>query len=297
MERKIRVLLVDDENRFCVTTSKLLVKKGFDTTIANTAEKALDILKKAPWDVIVLDIHMAGMDGLTALNQIKHVDPEIQVIMLTGQGSQYSAMRALVREAFDYLAKPCDVEILASRIQDAYVAKHQGVKFDAKKALNLTIPLEAFMTVLAEISLKEVMGKLAGVNQSLWEGAGKKELLLVRDARGILVGILTKMDVIRAVRPEYVSAGGSSHPESFRFSTIFWEGFFSDRVKEIAQKKVREIMSELPPVISENASLQEVAHLMCKEPQRLLLVQDISRVIGLIRAEELFCEISQVMQP
>lgn len=295
MERKIKVLLVDDEDRFCVTTSKLLVKKGFDTTIANTAEKALDMLKQAPWDVIVLDIHMAGMDGLTALNQIKTVNPEIQVIMLTGQGSQYSAMRALVREAFDYLAKPCDLEILASRIQDAYVAKHQGVKFDAKKALNLTIPLEAFMTVLAEMPLKEIMGKLSGVSQAPREGAGNRVLLLVRDARGILVGILTKLDVIRAVRPEYVSAGGSL--ESFRFSTIFWEGFFSDRVQEIAHKKVREIMSELPPVISENASLQEVAHLICREPQRVLLVQDISRVIGLIREEELFGEIARVMHP
>ena len=233
MQHQIKVLLVDDEDRFCETTSKLLIKKGFDTAIANNAEKAIHLLKGNKRDVIVLDIQMTGMDGHTALHEIKKTDPDIQVIILTGHGSRYSAMRALVREAFDYLAKPCDVDILASRIHDAYLAKHRGFKFDDKKALNLMIPLHELKSIPADTSLKDAM--------AMGEG-----FLAVMDERKMLAGILTRMDIIRSVRPEYISGEGTFNEQSSRFSSMFWSGFFSDRVKAVSQKKVWEILSAPP---------------------------------------------------
>ncbi|MCK5541549.1 MAG: response regulator [Desulfobacula sp.] len=300
MKNRIRVLLVDDEDRFCETTSKLLIKKGFDTTIANNAEMAIQVLKENPQHVIVLDINMTGMNGLIALTKIKKTAPEIQVIMLTGHGSKCSAMRALAREAFDYLSKPCDVDTLASRIHDAYAAKHYEFKMDEKRALNIMIRLNDLMTVSVDMTLKDAMEKMIGVNEKasawLWAMDKSPSLLPVFDKRSILVGILTRMDIIRAVRPEYVSVGEPFNEESSKFSTIFWSGLFSDRVKEIAEKKVWEIMSERPPVISEYANLLEVAHLMEREPKGLLLVQDISRVIGIIRDQDIFFEIADVMK-
>nr|NJM02354.1 response regulator [Desulfobacula sp.] len=233
--------------------------------------------------MIVLDIQMTGMDGHTALHEIKKTDPDIQVIILTGHGSRYSAMRALVREAFDYLAKPCDVDILASRIHDAYLAKHRGFKFDDKKALNLMIPLHDLKTIPSDMSLKEALS------------TGEK-FLAVMDERKILAGILTRMDVIRAVRPEYISGGGSFNEQSSRFSSMFWSGFFSDRVKAVSQKKVWEILSGSPPFISENANLLEVAHMMAAAPGGVLLVKDISRVIGIIRDQDIYAEIASLMK-
>ncbi len=279
MQDRIKVLLVDDEDRFCETTSKLLNKKGFDTTIANNAEKALLILKENKKDVIVLDIQMTGMDGHTALHEIKNSDPDVQVIILTGHGSRYSAMRALVREAFDYLAKPCDIEILASRIQNAFIAKNRGFKFDDKKALNIMIPLEKLTTIPADMALKDAMALNDG-------------FLAVVDERKILTGILTQNDIIRSVRPEYIAEDGCFNEESSRFSSMFWSGFFSDRVKAVAQKKVREILSERPPAISENANLLEVSHMMSGTLSGVLLVKDISKIIGIIRNQDIFSEIS-----
>lgn len=298
--KKINVLLVDDEERFCETFSKLLTQKGFNTSSATNAEKALHVLKKTPQDVIVLDIQMSGMDGHSALNQIKKIDPDLQVIMLTGHGTRYSAMRALVREAFDYLSKPCDVEVLASRIHDAHMARTNGFKIDDKKALNIMIHVDDLMTVTTDITIKDAMEKILGSIEKpfLWPGPTGKSLnlALVFNEKNVLAGILTRMDIIRAVRPEYVEVGGQSFEESAKFSSIFWSGFFSDRVKAIAGKKAWEILSELPPVISENANLLEVAHLMQKESKRLLLVKDISRVIGIIRHHDIFWEIADVMQ-
>ncbi|MFA5903187.1 MAG: response regulator [Desulfobacula sp.] len=282
MHDRIKVLLVDDEDRFCETTSKLLNKKGFDTAIANTAEKAIHILKDKKRDVIVLDIQMTGMDGHTALQEIKKSDPDIQVIILTGHGSRYSAMRALVREAFDYLAKPCDVEVLAARIQDAYHAKNRGFKFDDKKALNIMIPIHNIKSIPADMTLKDAMV----IND---------KFLAVIDERKILTGILTRMDIIRAVRPEYISEDGSFNEESSRFSSMFWSGFFSDRVRAISQKKVWEILSERPPTISENANLLEVAHMMAGASGGVLMVRDISKVIGIIRDQDIYSEISSLI--
>lgn len=283
MQHQIKVLLVDDEDRFCETTSKLLIKKGFDTAIANNAEKALHLLKDNKRDVIVLDIQMTGMDGHTALHEIKKTDPDIQVIILTGHGSRYSAMRALVREAFDYLAKPCDVDILASRIHDAYLAKHRGLKFDDKKALNLMIPLHDLKSIPADTSLKEAM--------AMGEG-----FLIVMDERKMPAGILTRMDIIRSVRPEYISGDGSFNEQSSRFSSMFWSGFFSDRVKAVSRKKVWEILSDDPPTISENANLLEVAHMISGTTGGVLLVKDISKVIGIIRVEDIYSEIDSLMK-
>jgi CheY-like chemotaxis protein len=283
MQHQIKVLLVDDEDRFCETTSKLLIKKGFDTAIANNAEKAILLLKGNKKDVIVLDIQMTGMDGHTALHEIKKTDPDIQVIILTGHGSRYSAMRALVREAFDYLAKPCDVDVLASRIHDAYLAKHRGYKFDDKKALNLMIPLHELKSIPTDTSLKEAM-------------AMGERFMAVMDERKMLTGILTRMDIIRSVRPEYISGGGTFNEQSSRFSSMFWSGFFSDRVKAVSQKKVWEILSDSPPTISENANLLEVAHMISGTTGGVLLVKDISKVIGIIRDQDIYSEIDSLMK-
>jgi CheY-like chemotaxis protein len=299
MDRPIKVLLVDDEKRFCETTSKLLTKKGFNPIFALTAEQALQILRQDPQDVVVLDIQMTGMDGHGALTEIKKTDPDLPVIMLTGHGSRYSAMRALVKEAFDYLSKPCDIDVLAARIQDAHRARHHGLKIDTKKALDIMIRIEQLMTIPGNITLRQAMEKISGPGgerEFRPKGIGKSlDPALVFDDRNMLTGVLTRMDVVRAVRPEYVGAAGSSFEDSARFSTIFWGGFFSDRIRAVAEKKVWEIMSELPGVISENANLLEVAHLMQKEPGRLLLVKDISRVIGIIRDQDIFGEITEVM--
>ncbi len=83
--------MVDDEERFRKTASMLLTKKGFDTTIAGSGEQALQILGETPFDVVVLDVQMTGMDGHEALSRIKKIAPETQVIMLTGFGTQDSA--------------------------------------------------------------------------------------------------------------------------------------------------------------------------------------------------------------
>ncbi|MBU2644872.1 response regulator, partial [bacterium] len=71
MTQKINVMMVDDEAGFRDTMSRLLTKKGFETTIAASGEEAIGLIKKKPQDVVVLDVKMKGMDGHAALAEIK----------------------------------------------------------------------------------------------------------------------------------------------------------------------------------------------------------------------------------
>ena len=86
MDSIIKVLMIDDEEKFRLTTKKLLDRRRFNTIIAESAQKAIEKLSEKP-DVVLLDIKMPGMDGHEALIQIKKHSPELPVIMLTARAS------------------------------------------------------------------------------------------------------------------------------------------------------------------------------------------------------------------
>jgi DNA-binding NtrC family response regulator len=119
MIASIKVLMVDDEERFLKTTKKILEYQGFKIILATSGQEAIAKLSENP-DVVVLDIKMPGMDGHETLEKIKALVPDLPVIMLTGHGPRPSARKALSRGACEYLTKPCDMALLTSKIREAY---------------------------------------------------------------------------------------------------------------------------------------------------------------------------------
>ena len=120
MNNGIRVLLVDDEERFVLTLARLLKSRGFKVSTALDGFKALEALEKNDgFDVVVLDVKMPGMDGITTLGKIKKKFPNIEVIMLTGHATLESGLQAIREGAFDYLMKPCDIEDITKKIKEA----------------------------------------------------------------------------------------------------------------------------------------------------------------------------------
>ncbi|KMY66778.1 chemotaxis protein CheY [Desulfocarbo indianensis] len=117
------MMLVDDEERFLSTTSKLLNKKGYEPLTATSGQEALDKLAKEYVDVVILDVKMPGMDGVTALKEIKSRYPLVEVIMLTGHGTIDNAVEGMKTGAYDYLTKPCDLEELITKAEEAYERK------------------------------------------------------------------------------------------------------------------------------------------------------------------------------
>jgi DNA-binding NtrC family response regulator len=116
---RIKLLLVDDEKGFADIIAKRMSKRDIDVTKAYSGVEALQTIRKANFDVAVLDLKMEDMDGIEILKIFKKMDPDLAVIMLTGHGSEAAAKDGIKFGAFDYLTKPCDLEELIKKIQTA----------------------------------------------------------------------------------------------------------------------------------------------------------------------------------
>ena len=119
----IRLLLVDDEEDFRTTLANRLRKRKLEVMEVEDGYKAVEVVRSKSIDVAVVDVKMPGMDGLEALKQIKLINPLIEVIMLTGHASVESGIEGMRLGAFDYLMKPCDINELILKIEDAYQRK------------------------------------------------------------------------------------------------------------------------------------------------------------------------------
>jgi DNA-binding response OmpR family regulator len=118
--RKLKVLLVDDEEEFVETLADRLELRDMEAGAVFNGEQALEAVKKEEPDVIVLDVKMPGMDGIEALRRIKKAYPNVEVIILTGHGTEKDEEAARHLGAFDYIKKPADIDFLVPRIAKAF---------------------------------------------------------------------------------------------------------------------------------------------------------------------------------
>ncbi len=118
------LMLVDDEAPFLETMVKRLEKRKVNVKTALNAQSALETLKQnSDIDVIILDVKMPGMDGIETLEKIKADYPLVEVLMLTAHATVESAIQGMKLGAFDYLMKPCDMDELMSKVQEATLKK------------------------------------------------------------------------------------------------------------------------------------------------------------------------------
>jgi DNA-binding NtrC family response regulator len=115
----LRVLLVDDEEDYVRTMAERMEMREVGSDVALTGEEALTMLEEDVPDVIVLDLKMPGMGGLEVLEQVRKSHPEVQVIILTGHGSDKEEVEARRLGAFDYLRKPVDINDLMETVRRA----------------------------------------------------------------------------------------------------------------------------------------------------------------------------------
>jgi two-component system nitrogen regulation response regulator GlnG len=104
------ILIVDDEEAVCWALERALKGEGYRVDVAASAEQAFSLAWARPPDVVVLDVRLPGMDGLSALGRLRQRYPELPVIVVTAHGDLPTAVRAVEGGAFDYLAKPFDLE-------------------------------------------------------------------------------------------------------------------------------------------------------------------------------------------
>ncbi|MBU8847999.1 MAG: response regulator [Desulfobacterales bacterium] len=114
-----KILIVDDEEIIVRLLSMSLRSDGYETVTAHSGEQGLEVFKSEAPDIVVTDIKMPGMDGLELLKKIKEIDPEKEVIIVTGHGDIDSTITALQRGASDFINKPVRDEALAIALERA----------------------------------------------------------------------------------------------------------------------------------------------------------------------------------
>ncbi len=126
LEAPSRLLLVDDERQFARTLSERLRLREIGSVVAYDGQTALDMIKEEEPDVMILDLKMPGIDGIEVLKRVKQTNPRIEVIILTGQGSEEDKELCMQLGAFAYLEKPVDVNVLSETIKKANEKIKQG---------------------------------------------------------------------------------------------------------------------------------------------------------------------------
>lgn len=120
MPNKIKLLLVDDEERLLKTLKQRLEMRDFEVTAVTRGADALAEAEAKRFDLALVDLKMPGMDGEEVLARLKARDPFIEVIILTGHGSIDSAVRSTKLGSHAYLQKPCATEELLEVLKEAY---------------------------------------------------------------------------------------------------------------------------------------------------------------------------------
>ena len=134
-----KILLVDDEVVFTKNMSKLLVNRGYHVTAVNRGDAAIRAMEEDDFDVVVLDLKMPGMDGITTLKEIKKLGLFTETLILTGHGSIDTALEAIKLGAYDYLTKPCEINELVEKIEGAWEKKDDAEKQDIQDKIQKVV--------------------------------------------------------------------------------------------------------------------------------------------------------------
>ncbi|MEW6185628.1 MAG: response regulator [Thermodesulfobacteriota bacterium] len=118
-EAPSKVLLVDDEREFVQTLSERLLLREMGSAVAYDGESALSLIKEDEPEVMILDLKMPGIDGIEVLRRVKQTNPAVEVIILTGHGSEADRETCMKLGAFAYLQKPVDIDLLSTKLKEA----------------------------------------------------------------------------------------------------------------------------------------------------------------------------------
>lgn len=155
-----KILIVDDELSVRASLNEWFLEDGFKVETAESAEDALHKMHAGPFDLILLDIKMPGMDGITLQRKIKEIDPKVVIIIMTAYASVETAVEALKLGAFDYVTKPFDPDDLSRLVRNALKQKELTDE---------------------NVQLKEKITELAGVTEMVGQSEGMKRVLELVD--------------------------------------------------------------------------------------------------------------------
>ena len=167
MGRKYSVLVVDDDVSILRVLKTLLSREGFEVVTADGSQEGLDKLKEDRYDLLLSDIVMQPFDGIALLKQAREINPDSQVIMMTGFATIETATEALKLGAFDYICKPFKIDELLATVQRSvtYIQKLSGTDNGNKKK-RLRLVKQHFDEIVGESSaIQQIYKKIEKLSE------------------------------------------------------------------------------------------------------------------------------------
>ncbi len=285
---KIKILLIDDEKDFRESTVRTLSRRGFEVDDVGSGQEGLDYLTTATPDLIILDLKMAEMDGITTLKNIRNEHGDLPVIILTGHGDFDSALTGIKLEIVDFLQKPVDIDHLAYKIRHLLNAKY------AKPLLERSIPdlmvdIDSYRKIYIDQTITEALSELRDSLDSPVSGkiteTGHRSILVL-DRSEHIVGLLRMVDVLGMAVPQWMVG------DPYR---SFYTGIFLAQCKVLGDRVVGDyIHKEDLIAIDEQTSLIEATVLMAENSLINLPVIRNGQIVGILRDKDIFLEILHI---
>jgi len=230
MEKDVNILVVDDEEIVRESLCSWLKEDGYQAEGVEDGFKALDIIKKKPWNVLFVDLKMPGMDGLEVMRRVKALQPEVPIIIITAYATVNTAVEAMKEGAYDYLVKPFNPEEISLIIRrliekQALLKENIFLRKELKKQFYFQDLISKSRKMQDIFELARTVGKSTSTILILGESGTGKELL----ARAI------HLESLRADTP-FVSVSCAALTETLLESELFGheKGAFTHA---ISQKK------------------------------------------------------------
>jgi DNA-binding response OmpR family regulator len=152
----LRFLIVDDEPHIRLSLTRALSLLGHNVHAAGSGQEAVGYLRKMQFDLIILDILMPDLDGIAVMEQLNWLQPDVQIIVLTGHASLKSAIPALKARVVDYLLKPASIETIVATVSAATERRLESVQKEKSDTISESLKMEATVPVQVP-SLEDVI--------------------------------------------------------------------------------------------------------------------------------------------
>lgn len=123
MKQNVRILVVDDEEIMRASLSDWLREDGFEVSAVESGRRAIEEVKEKPWNVLLVDLKMPGMDGIDVLREVKKINKDLPVLIITAYATVDSAVQAMKQGAYDYICKPFNPEEISLTLRK--IISHQ----------------------------------------------------------------------------------------------------------------------------------------------------------------------------
>jgi len=284
-KENLTLLIVDDEAELRRSIGTVLKRRGFDVIEASNGEEALRMLADQLPDLVVLDLKMPGLTGIETLREIRRENTRLPVLILTGHGDFESALAGIKLDVVDFVTKPVDPELLATRIRELF-ARERHTTLQEATIRELMLGPERYPRIYSD---EPVTAALDALRRDVLEPASGSpqhkpvRSVLVYDRKEQFLGIIRLGDLLKLVLPGFLADSP--------YATYF-TGMFLAQCKVMSNRVVKELLSA-PVIVDADAPLMQAVHLMVKHRLSNLPVMSEGKLIGVLREREMIAEIAQ----